>query len=293
MRKVILAAATLAAFASPLSVSTANAQAAAAAPASPHTFTGNVSVVSDYRFRGISQTYLAPALQGGFDYSHSSGFYLGNWNSSVSGNSFNNGAGLEMDFYGGWKTEFANGIGLDLGGLYYYYPESYYQAGNTANGNKPKYSNFELYLGLSYKWLSAKYSHATTDYFGLNGAAIGNGPFGGVNSNNTPSGNTTGSRTSNSKGSGYLEFNANYEVAPKWTLVGHVGNLRVKNFSGVNYTDWKLGVNYDAGFATLGIAYVGTNARAEYYRVAPLGLAGTSNKDTSKDTVVLSISKTF
>ena len=137
MRKSILAAAVAAAFVSPVAVTTAQAQ-AAAAPASPHTFTGNVAVVSDYRFRGVSQTYKLPALQGGFDYSHSSGFYVGNWNSSVSGLSYNGGAALEMDFYGGWKTEFANGIGFDVGGLYYYYPGSYYP---TAANTKPKYNN--------------------------------------------------------------------------------------------------------------------------------------------------------
>lgn len=301
MRKVILAAATLAAFASPLSVSTANAQAAATAPASPHTFTGNVSVVSDYRFRGISQTYKLPALQGGFDYSHASGFYVGNWNSSVSGLSFPNGASLEMDLYGGWKTEFANGVGLDIGGLYYYYPGSYY---STANGNnKPKYNNFELYAGLSYKWLSAKYSYATTDYFGATGSAFGLNPLGlnppptnglqGVNANGAGTGNFTGSNNAGSKGSQYFELNANYEVAPKFTLNGHVGHLSVKNFTGFSYTDYKLGVSYDAGFATLGLAFVGTNAKKEFYRVFETAPNNTTSKVVSGDTVVLSISKTF
>jgi uncharacterized protein (TIGR02001 family) len=283
MRKSILAAAFAAAFVSPVAVTTANAQ-AAAAPASPHTFTGNVAVVSDYRFRGISQTYLAPAIQGGFDYSHASGFYVGNWNSSVSGNSYNNGAGIEMDFYGGWKGSWGD-WGLDVGGLYYYYPESYYQAGFGAGNGKKKYSNFELYIGGSWKWLSAKYSYATTDYFGLNGTA-NNGAAVGL------SGATTGSATSDSKGSGYFEINAAYEFAPKWTVNGHVGNLKVKNWSGYNYTDWKLGVSYDAGWATLGAAYVGTNGKADFYSLGTIA-GGAGTKDTQKDTLVLSISKTF
>jgi uncharacterized protein (TIGR02001 family) len=76
---------------------------------------------SSYRFRGIDQTYGQPALQGGIDYSHESGIYVGNWNSNV-----NSGAGfaegnLEMDFYGGWKKSFGD-FGLDLGAIYYYYP---------------------------------------------------------------------------------------------------------------------------------------------------------------------------
>jgi uncharacterized protein (TIGR02001 family) len=130
----------------------------------------------------------------------------------------------------------------------------------------------------------------------LSGAQLA-GALGGIDSNNNAiAGSTTGSATSGSKGSQYLEFNANYEVAPKWTLVGHVGNLRVKNFSGLNYTDWKVGVNYDAGFATIGVAYVGSNARSEFYRQANLGNFFSANvpaKDMSKDTLMVSISKTF
>lgn len=290
MRKTLLAAAVAASFAAPVAVTTAQAQ-QAAAPASPHTFTGNVAVVSDYRFRGVSQTYLAPAIQGGFDYSHSSGFYIGNWNSSVSGNSYNNGAGVEMDFYGGWKGSWGD-WGLDVGGLYYYYPESYYQAGFGAGFGKKKYDNFELYIGGSWKWLSAKYSYATTDYFGLNSQAVNGVLAGAINA-----ANTTGCAVAtpcNSKGSSYLEINASYEVAPKWTLTGHVGSLKVKNWGGLNYTDWKIGVSYDAGWAVIGAAYVGTNAKTDFYRLGPLGGGvGAGTKDPHKDTLVLSISKSF
>ena len=55
-----------------------------AAPAEPGPITANVSLTSDYRYRGISQSNLQPAIQGGFDYAHPSGFYIGNWNSSIS-----------------------------------------------------------------------------------------------------------------------------------------------------------------------------------------------------------------
>ncbi len=80
------------------------AQHRAAAPAAPdYTFTGNLGIFSDYRFRGISQTNKKPAIQGGVDFAHSSGIYLGNWNSNVDSAMYN-GANIEMDFYGGWKT---------------------------------------------------------------------------------------------------------------------------------------------------------------------------------------------
>ena len=110
MRKSMLVIAASTALALP---TFATAQQAPAAAKSPHTITGNISLVSDYRFRGISQTFGKPALQGGIDYAHEpTGIYLGNWNSNV-----NEGAGfpqgnLEMDFYGGWKKAFGD-FGLD------------------------------------------------------------------------------------------------------------------------------------------------------------------------------------
>src|ERR1700716_843610 len=151
MKKLILSAAVFAAFAT-------SATAQTAAPASPHTFTGNLAVVSDYRFRGISQSFRQPAVQGGFDYSHSSGFYVGNWNSSVSGLSYPGGAGIEMDLYAGYKFEPVKDVLLDVGALYYYYP------GALVAGTTKKFNNGEIYLSGAYKWFSAKYSYGVTDF---------------------------------------------------------------------------------------------------------------------------------
>ena len=77
MKKSLIALALVSAFAAP-------AFAEEAAPTPEHTLTGNVGLFSSYRFRGIDQTFGKPALQGGFDYTHSSGVYVGNWNSNVS-----------------------------------------------------------------------------------------------------------------------------------------------------------------------------------------------------------------
>lgn len=116
-----LAAALLCAAAHAQTVPPETPGAPVAAPtASP--LTGNLTLVSDYRFRGISQSWLQPAVQGGLDYTHASGFYLGNWNSSVSANSYNNGASLEMDFYGGWRFEPLKDLTADVGVLHYHYP---------------------------------------------------------------------------------------------------------------------------------------------------------------------------
>src|SRR5450759_3397136 len=129
------AAAIATAFSLPVTVSAQTAPAAEPAkPASPHTFTGNVGLVSQYVFRGLSQTNGDPALQGGADYSHASGFYAGTWLSNISwftdqnantksapvslaspgsvvGYTPNqsNAASLEWDFYGGFKNSFGGG----------------------------------------------------------------------------------------------------------------------------------------------------------------------------------------
>lgn len=246
MKKTMFAAAVLA------SLSTSGF----AQETSAHTFTGNLSVVSDYRFRGISQTYNRPAVQGGFDYAHSSGFYLGNWNSNVSGNQYLDGAGIEMDFYGGYKFELAPGLAADIGLLKYYYPE--------ARLNGVKYDALEAYIGASYKWFSAKYSHSIDDeYFAFEDA----------------------------RNSYYLDLNANFEIAEKTTLGFHVGRQKFKNANDFSYTDYKVGVSRDFGFAMVGLSLIGSNADSNLYTIP--NTSGSKDKDVSKNTVVLSISKTF
>jgi uncharacterized protein (TIGR02001 family) len=90
----------------------------ATAQDSAHSFTGNVTLASDYLFRGQSQTDNNPTIQGGFDYGHESGLYLGTWASNI-----NFAGGLEMDYYGGFAGE-VNGFAWDLFGVYYLYPSS-------------------------------------------------------------------------------------------------------------------------------------------------------------------------
>ena len=127
-----------------------------------------MSIVSDYRFRGISQTYLGPAIQGGIDYSHPSGFYVGNWNSNVAAARCS-----PADPASRWTSTAAGRprsatIGLDIGTIYYYHNAEFDGGFGSA-----KFDNWEVYLGASWKWLSAKFFYALTDYFGLNERAGG------------------------------------------------------------------------------------------------------------------------
>jgi uncharacterized protein (TIGR02001 family) len=114
---------------------------------------GNIGVTSNYVFRGVSQTGDDPAVQGGLDYAHDSGLYVGTWTSNV-----NFAGGTELDVYGGYSGS-AEEFGYDLGVIGYLYPE--------ADGD----ANFaEVYLGLSYDMLSAGVAYTFT-------SEIDNGAF--------------------------------------------------------------------------------------------------------------------
>jgi uncharacterized protein (TIGR02001 family) len=250
-----------------------NAQ-AAPAPA----VTGNATLASDYRFRGISQTFAGPAFQGGGDYAHASGFYLGNWNSNVSGLSYPNGAGLEMDLYGGFKKAFGD-FTLDLGTLYYYYHGARFI---SAAGNR-KFDNHEVYVGASWKWLTFKTSYSLTNYFGLDGT-LAQGFF---------AHRDTGAPLANrgdSKGTLYADLSANYEVMPKLTLNLHVGYTDVKNYNELDYMDYKVGLTYDLRGWQIGAAVIGTDADKTWYYVRD---GGGKLQQTGKPAGVFSISKTF
>ncbi|RYY23899.1 MAG: hypothetical protein EOP62_18580 [Sphingomonadales bacterium] len=88
-------------------------------PAPAVTITGSATVVSDYRFRGFSQSNEEAAIQGGFTITHESGAYIGTWGSSIG---FNN--GTEVDVYGGFAKEIVPGLTGDIGATLYLYPGS-------------------------------------------------------------------------------------------------------------------------------------------------------------------------
>ena len=204
--------------------------------------TANVSLTTNYKFRGQDQDVIGrdgtvkdkafkPALQGGFDYAHESGFYIGNWNSSVNwlaGNS------LESDIYGGYKFK-AGEVDLDVGLLTYIYPGN--SLGNTT----------EAYAGATFGPLSAKYSHTLSeDYFGWAGTSLGSGLKG--------------------RNTGYLNLAFAQEVAPKLTFKASVGFTRfasdIKDNGVPNYMDYSVGGAYDLGEGfSLGANVVGANKR--------------------------------
>ena len=225
---------------------------------SPHTLTGNIALTSDYVFRGVSQTQNEPAIQGGFDYSHASGLYVGTWASNVDWVSlgYKNNSSMEIDLYGGYKGS-AGDLGYDVGIITYYYPGD-----QIAGGNDP--DTTEVYLGVSWKFLSAKYSYTVSDRFVGWGTVPTNG---------------------DTQGSYYLELNGSYDLGNGWGVLGHVGHQDVKDNDPASYTDWKVGVTKDVGFGVVTLAYSDSDA-------SPLGYVW-AGEDVADGRAFVSFSKTF
>lgn len=153
-----LSAATLAALlaAGLLAPGPTLAQDADEEPSAPVTVTGNVGLVTDYRFRGVSLSGGDPALQGGATITHESGFYVGTWGSSIDDGGTDIYGDLELDLFGGWSGSVAEGVGLDLGLLYYAYPTNaagvdaeYFEPYATVSGTL---GPVQAKLGIAYAW---------------------------------------------------------------------------------------------------------------------------------------------
>jgi uncharacterized protein (TIGR02001 family) len=228
--------------------SAAHAQEAAAPE---HQISYNAALTSEYRYRGLSQSRLDPALQGGADYTHTpSGFYAGTWLSTIKWTKDLGGDGdVEVDLYAGKRGQITPEISYDVGGLYYWYP---------SNDLNPNANTFELYGQVGYGPAYIKYSHSTTNLFG----------------------------TPNSKQSGYLDLGANVPLTMMEGLVLnlHVGHQRVENNSQFSYTDYKVGLTKDLGFASVSLAWIKANTEAY---VSPSG------RNLGKSAAVVSVSKTF
>jgi uncharacterized protein (TIGR02001 family) len=259
MRKTLIALSTAVAVGTPI---IAAAQQAATTTPPPYTFTANVALASEYLYRGIAQTRGKPAIQGGFDFAHSSGFYIGTWESNISWISDfspTTSASLEADIYGGYKHSFANDFGFDVGVLTYNYPGK--------NMPDPKPDTTEVYGALSWKWLSLKYSYATTNLFGV----------------------------SDSKGSDYIDLSGNYDLGSGFSLIGHVGHQTVHNFGDASYTDWKIGASKDFGVGVLGLYYSDTNAKGSCDAGEPYCFVNGAGDgyNAGKGRVVVTFGKTF
>ncbi len=198
------------------------------APASP--FSGNVSLTTDYLYRGITQTDHHGAIQGGFDYANPNGIYVGTWGSNISwltdpGNYYSKGASLELDTYAGYRNSFATDYSYDVGFLRYNY------GGELPNGLVSANTN-EIYGLIGWKWLTAKYSYSLTNLFGF----------------------------TDSSGSGYFDLSGNYTLADSGVTLGaHYGKQSVKNNSAAEYSDYNVKASMPFGAYTWAFMISKTN----------------------------------
>lgn len=233
-------------------------------PASSVAF--NIGVFSDYRYRGISQTRLKPAVQGGVDWSGPGGFYLGAWASTLKWIKDAEGdAGFELDLYGGFKGEISKSVTYDLGVLAYLYPgagtkkwDAIYKNPNTT----------EVYGALTFGPVTGKLSYAATNLFGNYDFAKGK----------------------DSKGSLYFDLSSSFDLGGGLMLAPRVGHQKVQNITNASYTDYSLTLSKDFSGLVPSIALVGTDADKAFY--VP-GAAANSSKFLGKSAVVFGVKYNF
>ena len=215
----------------------------------------NLSLTTDYRYRGISQSRLKPALQGGVDYALPNGFYIGTWASTIHWvKDFGGDTNVEWDLYGGYKGTIQKGLGYDVGVLSYVYP---------SNSLNPNADTTEIYGALSFGPATLKYSHSTTNLFGF----------------------------TDSKNSSYLELNASFDLGSGITLAPHVGHQKVASNGSYSYDDYSVTASKDYAGFTFSAAVVGASTKSIAGVKAYASPA--NGKDLGRDGVVLAVKKTF
>ena len=234
----------------------------------------NIGAVSDYRFRGIEQTSGQPSVQGGVDYAHSSGAYVGVWAASgIKWIKEFNGASkgdYEVDLYAGYKFD-VKGVGLDVGVITYQYPgNDSGEAGTPGAGLFSKADTTEVYIGATYGVATLKYSQSQGDFLG----------------------------NLNSNGSRYWDLSATFDLGSGFTLVPHVGRQTIPNQSfgtkigdAADYTDYALTLTKDFGKGlTASVAAVGTDTKEnEFYQATQNG----ANRWLGKGGVLVGVKYTF
>jgi uncharacterized protein (TIGR02001 family) len=230
---------------------------------------GNVTLATDYRFRGISQNAgnFSPAIQGGFDWSHESGFYVGTWASNVNfdaigpsgqpGGSLGGGA-IETDVYGGFKGKINDDYAYDIGLYYYGYP----QDGSAHLGYTEAYTSVSAYgakVGVNYSWNYFAGSDPFWYWYGNYGIEV----------------------VKNVNVNAHWGYN-HFETRQSYTG-NNDGGGPINNQS---YADWSLGVSTAYLGVTWALTYVDTN-------ISKNACFGPGNGDLCQATAVFSISKSL
>ena len=186
----------------------------------PWEFSGEVTLTSDYVWRGVTQTDENPALQAAFDIGHESGFYAGVWGSNVDFDNPDDGIDIEIDIYAGWSFDINDTVNLDLSVTRYLYP-----------GSNDDYD-------IDYNEYTARVTFVETYY-----ASVGFADdF--VNSDVEAT---------------YFQVGGDWELGDSgWGLSAAVGLFDFDSGFG-DYNDFSLGVNKGFGPATFSLTYTNTS----------------------------------
>lgn len=248
-------------------------------PPKPITVSGNIALVSDYRFRGVSQTDKGMAIQGGVTVSHESGLYGGFWGSNLSGWGTFGGANLELDLVAGYKVQLGSGIALDAGLTWYMYP-----SGAAKTDFAEPYVKLSGSVGPVSVLAGVAYAPAQE--------ALGNWS------------NTPRSRIGDKEDNLYVWTDISGGVpGTPLTLKAHLGVSDGNPGLGPNgtsiaptgkYLDWLVGADYALGPLTLGVAYVDTDiSRADAAYIQPNFSRASDGSSIAAGKVVFSVSAAF
>lgn len=262
------------------------------APPKPVTVSGSVALVSDYRFRGVSQSDEEIAVQGGLTVAHESGLYVATWASNLAGWGTFGGSNTELDLVGGFKTEVASGVSVDVGLTWYMYPggasktdfaEPYVKVSGT-------FGPVNLLGGVAYA--PAQEALGRWSFTGANAQdVLAGGPYddAGDKEDNLYiwADASTAVPGTGLTGKAHLGYsNGNKGLGPNGTSVAPTGE----------YLDWLVGLDYAiAGTpVTVGVAYVDTDiAKVEETYLRPNFSSTKDGSSIAGGQVVFSVSAAF
>ncbi|HEY4294704.1 TorF family putative porin [Luteibacter sp.] len=196
------------------------------------TVIGNVAAVSDYMFRGLTQTWGHPAIQGGADYTNPNGFAAGTWASSISDRSYPGGS-MELDLYASFGRPIDEDWSWRIGLYGYVYPGADL---DEANLQSRSFNTLEANVALTWRQFTLKYNRSLTDYFAADKEQGYDG---------------------DTHGTGYLQLDAAFPLSDVWSLALHAGHThyaaRLATALGngardASYSDYSATVKYQ--FAT-------------------------------------------
>lgn len=250
------------------------------------TVSGSATLVTDYRFRGVSQTDEEMAVQGGVTVTHASGLYVGTWASNLAGWGTFGGSNMELDLYGGYSAEVASGVTLDVGLTWYMYP-----GGASETDFAEPYVKLSGDLGPARVLVGAAYAprqealgrvyDSGTSY----AAGIPDNP--GAKSDNVYlwADASAGLPNTPLTVKGHLGYsNGNAGLGPNGTSVAPTGE----------YLDWMLGADLALGPVTLGVAYVDTDiSRSDAAYLQPNFSSTKDGSPIAGSTVLFSLSAGF